>query len=154
MLVMLSALLTAGCVAPAAVALAHGVWWLGLSLLALVGGCALFLIRGFTITEDAILVQRLLWATRLPLADLQSAEIYICPKWWQGIRIGNGGFFSFTGWRYNPGLGLYRVFVTDPRHAVALHYSKRMVVVSPSTPEAFINDLPTPADASPPRCQP
>ena len=45
-----------------------------LLLLALVIGCALFTIRGYAIGPDAILVRRLFWTTRLPLAGLQSAR--------------------------------------------------------------------------------
>ena len=112
----------------------------GLWLLALVVGCALFTIRGYTVTPDAILVQRLLWAIRVPLADLQSVQFGpIRPRF--NIRIGNGGFFSFSGWNYNPRLGLYRVFVTDHRRIVLLRYPNRNVAISPAAPEEFVHDL-------------
>jgi hypothetical protein len=117
--------------------------WMGLYLLALVVGCALFTIRGYTITPDAILVHRLLWATRLPRAGLQSAQFGpIRPR--INIRIGNGGFFSFSGWNYNPRLGLYRVFLTDHRRIVLLRYANRAVAISPAAPEEFIHDLAIP----------
>jgi hypothetical protein len=114
--------------------------WMGLWLLALVIGCALFTIRGYTVTPDAILVQRLLWATRVPLAGLQSVRFGpIRPR--INIRIGNGGFFSFSGWNYNPRLGFYRVFVTDHRRIVLLCYANRNVAISPAAPEEFVHDL-------------
>ncbi|MGD0746064.1 MAG: PH domain-containing protein [Verrucomicrobiota bacterium] len=144
-LVVMSTLLTALFLGLAFVSFKHGGTssWVGLLLLALVVGCALFAIRGYTVTPDAILVHRLLWATRLPLAGLQSAQVETLP--WLVIRIGNGGFFSCTGWRYSPSLGFYRVFVTC-RQAVVLRYlnRNRTVAVSPATPEEFVRELAIP----------
>src|ERR1035438_6377101 len=82
----------------------------------------------YTITPDAILVRRLFWNTRLPLAGLQSARVELSPRRW-GIRIGNGGFFSFSGFHYTPGLGLWRVLVTDHRRLVVLRYPNPMVAI-------------------------
>ena len=48
--------------------------WLRWVPIALLIGCALFTVRGYTITPDAILVHRLLWSTRLPREGLKSAE--------------------------------------------------------------------------------
>ena len=89
---------------------------------------------------DAILIHRLFWVTRLPLAGLQSARFELGATQW-GIRAGNGGFFSCTGFRYNRRLGLYRVFVTDAFRTVVLRYPHLTVVVSPADPEAFVRDL-------------
>jgi hypothetical protein len=80
--------------------------------------------------------------TRLPLAGLQAAQAGPAGISWSGIRIGNGGFFSFSGWSYVPGEGFYRVFVTDPNHKVLLRFPNRKIVVSPCAPAAFIHDLP------------
>lgn len=145
-LVFLTVLQTLVCLIAAFFTLRRGESWVSFGLLVLILGCALFSIRGYTVTPDAVLIHRLFWATRLPLADLQSANRRVAHPW-QGIRIGNGGFFSFTGWRYSPGDGFYRVFVTDPHHLVALQFPGRKVVVSPSPPEDFILNLPIPSDA-------
>ena len=112
LLAIMSTLLTALCLGRAFAEFRHGgaESWTGWLLVALVVGCAFLTIRGYTITPDAILVHRLVWDTRLPLAGLQSARFEPSP--WRGIRIGNGGFFSFTGYRYIPGHGFYRVFAT------------------------------------------
>lgn len=143
----LSALQTCMFLGLALFTLLHGLWWVSLLLLVTTVSCVFLSIRGYTVTSDAILVHRLFWVTRLPLAGLQSAK----PQpggLWQGIRIGNGGFFSFTGWRYSPGMGLYRVFVTDPKHAVVLQYARRKLVVSPCAPEEFVHDLSIPSHAA------
>jgi hypothetical protein len=82
-------------------------------------------VRGYTVTSDTILVQRLFWTTRLPLAGLQSARFEPEAMRWSIRTFGNGGLFSFTGCFRNKLLGAYRAFVTDPRRAVVLRYSGR-----------------------------
>jgi hypothetical protein len=115
--------------------------WAAFLPFAIIAGGALFTIRGYTVMPDAILVQRLLWETRLPLTDLQSA--WFVPDAMRGsIRIfGNGGLFSFSGFFRNKTLGTYRAFVTDPHRTVVLRFSSRNVVVSPSTPEDFVHEI-------------
>lgn len=102
---------------------------------------ALFTIRGYSLSSDSILVHRLLWSTVLPRAGLESAQVE--PDAMRGsIRtFGNGGAFSFTGFYYNKRLGSYRAFVTNPHHTVVLRYANRRVVLSPATPEDFVQDL-------------
>ena len=102
---------------------------------------ALFTIRGYTITADEILVQRLLWPTRFERARLQTASID--PDALRGsIRLfGNGGLFAFAGWFRSPKLGGYRAYVTDPARTVILRFADRTVVVSPSDPAAFLRDV-------------
>jgi hypothetical protein len=144
-LIVVSTLLTVVCVGvtvgaqPWAARQGHS--WLAWLPLALVVGCALFTIRGYTITSDAILVYRLFWATRLPRAGLQSARMDPKALRWSLRTCGNGGFFSITGWYWNKSLGAYRAFVTDPRRAVVLKFARRTLVVSPESPEDFVREL-------------
>ncbi len=142
LLVVMSTVLTALCMGLAFAEFRHkgASAWVGWLLVALVVGCALFSIRGYTVTPEAILIHRLGWNTRLPLAGLQSARRERLSPW-RGIRIGNGGFFSFTGWRWTPGLGFYRVFVTNGADRVVLRFPNRTVVVSPSAPDDFVHEL-------------
>lgn len=114
--------------------------WLSL-LPAVIVGCALFTIRGYSLTHDAILIQRLLWATRVPLAGLKSITFDPNAMRWSIRTFGNGGCFSFSGYFSNRRLGAYRAFVTDPRRTVVLRYSHRTVVVSPDRPEAFVDKI-------------
>jgi hypothetical protein len=99
---------------------------------------ALFVIRGYAVTADSILVKRLLWSTRLPRAGLKSASF--SPEALAGSlrTCGNGGFYSFTGWYQNRELGPYRAFMTDRDRAVVLRWEGRTVVVSPGDPEGFV----------------
>ena len=143
-LVMASLLVTALCAGGATAILlcAPGALpWTSLLPLAILAGAALFTIRGYTVTTDTILVHRLGWATRLPLAGLQSVRIE--PRAMQhSLRLfGNGGLYSFSGLFRNKTLGVYRAFVTDPDGTVVLGYAGRTVVISPSPAEDFIRDL-------------
>jgi hypothetical protein len=110
----------------------------------LVLGSALFTIRGYTVTPEAILVHRLLWDTWLPRVGLESAQVE--PEAMRGSlrTFGNGGGFSFTGFYWNKRLGSYRAFVTDLRRTVVLRYAGRRIVLSPELPEDFVRELAVP----------
>jgi Bacterial PH domain len=118
--------------------------WVALLPLTILLGSALFTIRGYTVTTNAILVQRLFWETRLPLADLRSVQFKPNAMCRSLRTFGNGGLFSFTGFYRNKELGNYRAFVTNLRNTVVLHFSDRTIVVSPVAPEDFIENLPMP----------
>lgn len=147
-LVIVSSLLVALCVANVvgfSLILRDEPW--GLVLLAqwtlplIVLGLLPFMIRGYAITNDEILIRRLFWTTRLDRAGLTSAEV-ILNAMQKSLRIcGNGGGFSFTGWYWNKPLGFYRAFVTDLNRTVVLRFEKRTVVVSPGDPEDFVKAL-------------
>ena len=114
---------------------------LGLLPLLVVGVSALFSIRGYSITPDAILVRRPGWSTRVPLAGLVSARFEPDAMRRSLRTFGNGGLFSFTGYFRNKPLGNYRAFVTDPHHTVVLRFTGRTIVLSPEAPERFVRDL-------------
>jgi hypothetical protein len=116
--------------------------WAALIPIAVLLIALLFVVRGYEITPDEILVERLLWRTRLePRSQLQSATVD--PEAMKGaIRVfGNGGLFAFTGLFRSKSLGKFRVFVTDPGRAVVLRFPNRVVVVSPSDPERFAREV-------------
>jgi hypothetical protein len=99
------------------------------------------MIRSYAITGDEILIRRLFWTTRVPLAGLKSAE-HMPRVMSTSLRtFGNGGGFSFTGWFWNKPLGHYRAFVTDLNRTVVLRFEKRTVVVSPAEPQDFVRQL-------------
>ena len=103
--------------------------------------CLPFMIRAYVITEDAILIRRLFWTTRLDRSGLKSAE-FVPKALNRSLRAcGNGGGFSFTGWYWSKSLGFFRAFVTDLNRTVVLRFGTRTVVVSPDDPEGFVNEL-------------
>ena len=104
-------------------------------------GCLPFVIRSYAITEEAILIRRLWWTTRLERADLTSAEA-VADAMRGSIRTcGNGGGYSITGWYWSKRLGFYRAYVTDLKRTVVLRFRKRTVVVSPDDPGDFVRCL-------------
>jgi hypothetical protein len=109
--------------------------------LLLLAGAALFIVRRYTIEPNELLIQRLLWVTRLPLAGLQTVTYQ--PNAMRGSfrLLGNGGMFSITGLYRNRALGNYRAFVTDLKRTVVLRFAKRTVIVSPENPEQFVEEL-------------
>ena len=101
-----------------------------------IGGC-FFMICGFVLTADSLVVLRPGWQTRLSLQQFIGAEVD--PTAMKGsIRLfGNGGLFCFSGLFKNRKLGKYRAFATDFKHSVVLRFSQRTVVVTPGNPAAF-----------------
>ncbi len=137
----MSALATSICIAIAA--LPNSPWARTLPLLGM-AVAALFIVRDYRITPDSILITRLMWTTRLPLAGLQSARRPTdADRHSLTIRtFGNGGFYSITGWYWSKALGAYRCFVTDPKRIVILKFARRTIMLSPDAPEEFIRALP------------
>jgi hypothetical protein len=140
-LIIISSLATLISIAVALTVALSGRPWIALLPLAIVCGSVPFTIRGYSVTPDALLVHRLLWTTRLPLAGLDSVRAESEAMRRSLRTFGNGGLFSFTGWFRNAQLGAYRAFVTDPHRSVVLHFPMRTVIVSPSAPEEFVHDV-------------
>jgi hypothetical protein len=116
-------------------------FWLALLPLAVIVSCALFTVRGYSISNRELAIDRLLWTTRVSLHGLQGAY-FDANATDRSIRtFGNGGFFSLTGYFRNKKLGSYRAFLTDRRRAVILRFSTSVIVVSPDQPEDFVNTI-------------
>jgi hypothetical protein len=115
--------------------------WFALLPIAIIAGSALLTIRGYTVTTGALLIHRLLWTTRLPLGDLQSARFE--PDAMRGsLRLlGIGGLFSYTGHYRSKNLGSFRAYATDLRRTVVLRFPARTIVVSPAAPEDFVREV-------------
>ena len=113
-------------------------------------GAALFVIRGYTITADGLIIHRLFWDTRVPLSGLIQAQ-YIPKTMSKSMRTcGNGGLYSFTGWYWSKVLGHYHAYVTDLNQTVVLKLEKRTVVISPDDPEDFVEALKPHLPTTPP----
>jgi len=109
--------------------------------LLLIAGTSLFTIRGYRLEGRQLLVDRLLWSTRISLEGLHTAEI-APDAMRRSIRLcGNGGLFAFAGWFRNQRLGTYRAFATDPARSVILRLPHRRIVVTPDDPKRFAEVL-------------
>jgi hypothetical protein len=98
---------------------------------------AAFSVRGYTVRDRTLLVHRLGWATKIPLAGLRSVAVE--PSATAGsIRLfGVGGAFAFAGRFRNEILGTYRAYVTDESRTVVLAFDDERVVVTPDSPARF-----------------
>jgi len=116
-------------------------FWLGVLPLTIIFICALFVVRGYSITHDALLIDRLFWTTRVSLEGLQAVQFDPAATHRSIRTLGNGGFFSFTGYFRNKQLGAYRAFMTDRRRAVVLRFRSGVIVISPDRPDDFVNTI-------------
>ncbi|NJN71579.1 MAG: hypothetical protein HC799_01550 [Limnothrix sp. RL_2_0] len=102
---------------------------------------AVFMVRGYEIAGDRLLISRLGWTTEIALNNLESA-VYDPTAMDKSLRIfGNGGFFSFVGKFRTAKLGVYDAYVTAPRLAVVLKLGKKTIMVSPEKPEEFVTRI-------------
>jgi len=115
--------------------------WFALLPLVFLFGAALYTVRGYTISNDILTVQRLLWTTDIPLLDLQSVQYEkgLMKGSWR--VCGNGGLFSLTGRYWSKRLRGFRALVMDHDLAVLLVFRGHKVVISPENPEEFVQDL-------------
>jgi hypothetical protein len=116
-------------------------WLVPLVLLAILGGTALWSIRGYTLTDDALLVRRSFWVNRIPLARIETIGIdpRACEGAWK--TVGNDGLFAMHGRFRSRRLGKFQAYVTDPANAVVLRVPGDTIVISPEHPRQFVNEL-------------
>jgi len=134
-------ILSASLVTGSAIGIIFGFWPIAIPLLAVVVCIAPFSIKSYSITSNAILIHRLFWTTRLEITGLNS--VYADPNSMRkSIRTGGAdGLFVTLGYYTNKTLGDYHAYVTDPNNAVVLKLPFETVVLSPSEPELFANEL-------------
>lgn len=104
-------------------------------------GCALFTVRGYVLTREALLVQRLFWRSVVPLQGLTRASADPAAMSHSFRLFGNGGLFAFSGLFKNRRLGQYRAYATNPAQAVVLELPSRPVVVTPDETSKFLGAL-------------
>ena len=102
---------------------------------------AVFGIWGYRLAGDTLYIQRLGWATEIPLVGLIDATVdpQAMDSSWR--LWGNGGLFSFTGHFRNRRYGHYRAYATAPRQAVVLKFPQRTLVLTPDRPERFVREV-------------
>ena len=117
----------------------HNTWLLGIVLLPLIilVSAVFFMIRGYELSNNYLIVRRLGWETKVELNGLQDVEINPDAMRRSLRTFGNGGLFSIIGKFRNKLLGSYRAFATDPKLAVILRFSDRVIVVTPDSPSRF-----------------
>ena len=106
-------------------------------------GCAAFGVYGYSIVDQALLIHRMGWSTRIDLTELKSAEHN--PSALKGsIRtLGNGGLFAFVGRFWSKALGKHRVYATRGEDSVVLRFPNGTLVVTPEDSGDFVAQLST-----------
>jgi Bacterial PH domain len=134
--VILAGVATAGILMPGRLLLARCLM-VGLPFVVL-ASAFLSMVSGYTLSAAALEVQRPLWSTTFPLADLLSVA-GDSAAFAGALRLfGNGGIFSFTGFFWSRRLGCYRALATDPARAVILKFRRRTLIITPDDAQRFI----------------
>ena len=107
------------------------------ALLLVVSAC--WMIRGYVVTDDMLLVQRLGWQSKMDLKELVSVEADPEAMARSLRTLGVGGLFCFCGRFRNTKLGAYRAYATDPKRSVVLKFRDQTTVVSPESPDDFVD---------------
>jgi hypothetical protein len=115
--------------------------WTAIAIWGVLLGSVLFTVRGYQLTPSELLVQRLLWATRIPLQDLRAAWADPAAMKWSLRLFGNSGLFGIIGVFKNRKLGRYRAYATEPKNSVVLEFAWRTVVITPDDPQEFLGTL-------------
>ncbi|MCB1086244.1 MAG: helix-turn-helix domain-containing protein [Verrucomicrobiae bacterium] len=115
----------------------HGHPWTLEGVKLLILACLALSVRGVSMKEGQLLIHRIGWSTRLPLAAIRSVEVN--PEATMGsIRLfGIGGLFAYVGWYRNDLLGSYRAYATDFQKTVVIRFADRTIVVTPDDPAEF-----------------
>jgi hypothetical protein len=110
--------------------------------LAVWGLCAWYMVRGFRIDGDTLVIQRLSTETRIPLHQPLRVENRPPPCWMPAAPLATAESLPSPGLTAIAGLGPFRLYATDPLKAVILHLPDQVVVVTPADPQAFMAALP------------
>lgn len=116
-------------------------WLLPVAIFAVISATSLWMIRGFELADDTLIVRRVLWHNRIPLADIASADIdpMACKGAWK--ICGNDGLFAMHGRFRSRRLGTFQAFVTDPANSIVCRLATDTLVISPDNPRLFLNEL-------------
>ena len=110
--------------------------------LTILGLAARFAVRGYTVSDGSILVDRPGRSFTVDLRGLESATVSPHVMRRSVREFANGGLFAYTGRFRNAELGSYRAFATDQSRTVVLRFPGRagseVLVMSPDDPEAFV----------------
>ena len=130
--------LTAAFVAILAIAAYTAKGWASLVMLAILLVAAAFAIRGYSLSDDKLLILRMGWATQYDLVRLSKVEISPGATLGSVRTMGIGGLFGFVGHYHNAILGSYKAYATNDLNTVVLGFGDETIVVTPDDPAAFV----------------
>jgi len=101
-----------------------------------------FGVYGYSLQPQELRIIRLGWSKDIPYNDI--VDIEYSPDAMMGSlrKFGIGGFFSYYGMFKNRVLGDYKAYATHRKNTVVITIkSGKKIVVTPSDPERFVEDL-------------
>lgn len=108
----------------------------------LLGGSAIFIIRGYEINGDYLEIVRVIGRKKYLISEFERAEADPEATSLSIRMMGNGGLYSFSGYFRNEKLGRYRAFVSDKANCVVLYRTSGVpIVVSPENPSEFAQQI-------------
>jgi hypothetical protein len=98
--------------------------------------------RGFTIEGGELTVNRALFPVRIPLAAIRGARLVGREQAGALVKVaGSGGLFGHYGRYYSRGLGAFRLYATRRDRLVVVDTEAGRFVLTPATPERFVEAL-------------
>lgn len=100
-----------------------------------------FMIKGYSINDQKLIIHRLGWTKEFDLTDLVHAKYNA-----QAIRgswrlFGNGGLYGWIGTFNNNELGTFRAYATNRHKCVVLELENQTLLVTPDSPGEFVEHL-------------
>ena len=101
-----------------------------------------FIVLGYSVKGNKLLIHRLGWGNSFDLTNLTTATKQ--PKVMRrAIRIfGNGGLYSFTGKYREKNIGEYSAYITNFSNCIILEFSNnKKIAISPENGTKFLNKI-------------
>jgi hypothetical protein len=98
----------------------------------------LFFVRGYSVSDDRLIIHHLVWATTFDLSSLSNVRLEpdLLRK---SISLwSTRGLFGIVGHLKSKAIGHYRAYATTGRNAVLLDFGDERVVVTPERPQEFM----------------
>ncbi len=107
--------------------------------LVVLGLAYVFSPRGYAISQDSILVKRMIGAVRVPLSGIRVVRAAAASDFRGCIRLfGSGGLFGYYGTFRTTALGKCTWYMTDRSKAVVVMAEGKTVLLSPEDVEGFL----------------
>lgn len=108
----------------------------------LLGSSAIFIIRGYEISDDAVEIIRVIGRVSYPIDNIEQVEHDPEAMSFAMRMMANGGMYSYSGFFRNQKLGSFRAYVSNKENTVVLHRKKGSpIVISPGEPKEFVKQL-------------
>lgn len=110
-------------------------------LWAIILGCAIFGVYGYSIQDGKVKILRLGWSKDFDFSEIKKVEHKPNAMLGSIRRFGIGGLFGYIGYFSNSILGKYKAYATHTKKTVLLLVNDEQVVISPDNPKEFISVL-------------